>query len=231
MYDVTMLKIKQNNNGFTLIEMSIVLVIIGLIVSGIVVGKDLIRATEIQSVITDFNKYSIAIEQFDDQYQSLPGDMPDATTYWPGIGGGGNGNGDRMVNSMHEQVRFWQQLSLSKIIPGLYDGTSTSSSLIPGVNVPKARMKGANFSVYYYGDGSGRTHDVGGNYIRLGGSTVTPAESLKIDKALDNGVPISGKIIGANRGGGLCCVDNCNRSTYNLSEKRKSCQPFLRFGE
>jgi prepilin-type N-terminal cleavage/methylation domain-containing protein len=72
----------RNINGFTLIELSIVLVIIGLIVGGVLVGQDLIRSAALQTIITDKDKYVTAVNTFRTKYNEIPGDMADATTYW-----------------------------------------------------------------------------------------------------------------------------------------------------
>ena len=69
-------------NGFTLLELSIVMVIIGLIIGGITVGQDLIRSAELNSVVTDINKYKTAINTFNLKYNAMPGDMSNATSYW-----------------------------------------------------------------------------------------------------------------------------------------------------
>jgi len=65
--------------GFTLIEMSIVLVIIGLIVGGILVGQDLIHAAEVPAQITQIEKYNQAVNTFRGKYGDLPGDRGPAT--------------------------------------------------------------------------------------------------------------------------------------------------------
>src|ERR1700744_2868548 len=61
--------------GFTLIELSIVLVIIGLIVGGILVGQDLIRAAETRAQISQIEKYNSAVNTFRGKFGALPGDM------------------------------------------------------------------------------------------------------------------------------------------------------------
>ena len=70
---------KQTDSGFTLIELSIVLVIIGLIVGGVLVGQDLIRAAYIRAQISQIEKFNTAVNTFYGKYQALPGDM-NATT-------------------------------------------------------------------------------------------------------------------------------------------------------
>ena len=62
--------------GFTLIELSIVLIIIGLITGGILVGRDLVHAAEIRATISQEQRYNTAVNTFKLQYGYLPGDMP-----------------------------------------------------------------------------------------------------------------------------------------------------------
>lgn len=68
--------------GFTLVEIAIVIVIIGLIIGGVVGGQSLIQSTKRNSVIKEYNSFKIAINAFKLEYDSLPGDMRDATDYW-----------------------------------------------------------------------------------------------------------------------------------------------------
>jgi prepilin-type N-terminal cleavage/methylation domain-containing protein len=70
------------NKAFSLIELVVVLVIIGLIVGGITSGQNLIRSAQLQSVVTDKKKYESAIAAFQERYFQLPGDMNNATDFW-----------------------------------------------------------------------------------------------------------------------------------------------------
>ena len=63
--------------GFTLIEMSIVLVIIGLIIGGVLLGRDLISAAAVRAQIAQIEKYNAAVNTFKGKYGYLPGDIPD----------------------------------------------------------------------------------------------------------------------------------------------------------
>lgn len=78
--------------GFSLVELSIVLVILGLLTGGILSGQSLIRAAEMRSVVSDFQRYQSAYYSFRDRYKAIPGDMTNATRFW-GIAGGTDGTG------------------------------------------------------------------------------------------------------------------------------------------
>jgi prepilin-type N-terminal cleavage/methylation domain-containing protein len=162
--------------GFSLVELSIVLVIIGLLTGGILMGQSLIRNAEIQSVITDYQKYRDSALAFRDQYDVLPGDMPDATNYWGAqdttpatcrttasssdltCNGDGNGLIADATGSM-EHFRFWQHLASAKIISGRFNGINVGgvsiASHTPGTNVPAMKMDNVGWSVYSDGSYSG----------------------------------------------------------------------------
>ena len=69
-------------NGFSLVELSIVLVILGLLTGGILGGQALIRAAELRAATTESQRYLAAINSFRDKYFALPGDMAIATRFW-----------------------------------------------------------------------------------------------------------------------------------------------------
>jgi prepilin-type N-terminal cleavage/methylation domain-containing protein len=134
--------------GFTLIELSIVLVIVGLVIGGVFVGRDMIRAAEIRSVISDIQRISTAINAFRGKYNCLPGDCAQATIYWGRADGGTdltqncahpetdldplnptatcNGDGSGIIgdgtSQNLEDFRVWQHLSNAGLIQGQYTG-------------------------------------------------------------------------------------------------------------
>lgn len=74
--------LKGASAGFSLVELSVVLVILGLLAGGVLSGQSLIRASELRSVSTDISRYNAAILTFRDKYFALPGDMPNAVRFW-----------------------------------------------------------------------------------------------------------------------------------------------------
>lgn len=74
--------------GFTLIELSIVLVIIGLIVGGVLAGQDLIKAAQARKIISEKDALDTAVRTFQGKYDCLPGDCANATQFWGNAGAG-----------------------------------------------------------------------------------------------------------------------------------------------
>ncbi|MFZ4541492.1 MAG: type II secretion system protein [Rickettsiales bacterium] len=129
----------KTSSGFSLVELSIVLVILGLLVGGILSGQSLIRAAELRAVSTEYSRYVTAVQTFRDKYFQLPGDMNSATTFWgtaavgaacaTTIGSGTqtcNGNGDGWLDNgyvnSNENFRYWQHLANAGLIEGAYTG-------------------------------------------------------------------------------------------------------------
>src|SRR6266851_3984505 len=86
---------KSGQQGFTLVEIAIVLVIIGLLLGGILKGQEMITQAKIKNVIADFSGVSAAYHGYQDRYRAIPGDDPNADTRWTtapaAIKGSGNG--------------------------------------------------------------------------------------------------------------------------------------------
>jgi prepilin-type N-terminal cleavage/methylation domain-containing protein len=86
---------KAVQKGFTLVEIAIVLVIIGLLLGGILKGQEMITQAKIKNVVADFSGISAAYYGYQDRYRAIPGDDPNAATRWAvapaAIAGDGNG--------------------------------------------------------------------------------------------------------------------------------------------
>lgn len=160
-------------NGFTLLEMSIVLAIIGLLAGGIMLGRGLLSASKVQSVVVDARGYSTAIQQFRDKYEALPGDMTDASRLWGRADGAavgaacpavqttsGNptcdGNGNGMINAVkagmgetgNEDGWAWQQMMAAGFITGNYTGgASGAGTRKPGINMPRGAFTNTMYTI------------------------------------------------------------------------------------
>ncbi|MBY0355600.1 MAG: type II secretion system GspH family protein [Rickettsiales bacterium] len=200
----------RRNSGFSLLELSIVLVIIGLLASGVMVGQSLVRGAEIRSVITDLNKISTATNAFRLKYNALPGDMKNATAYW-GVRAAGtdvvchqtintttgtcNGDGNGIIDyiagdsaTFGERFLAWQHLSRAGLIEGNFTGASgstTSLLAVPETNVASSKITSSFFSFgYLYGPYSGDVNVFDGSYNRnLIALYTTSAPPLKPEEA------------------------------------------------
>src|SRR5438309_4731512 len=80
--------------GFTLVEIAIVLVIIGLLLGGILKGQEMITQAKIKNIVNDFNGVTVAVTSYQDRYRAIPGDDRNASTRWTvQAPASGNGNG------------------------------------------------------------------------------------------------------------------------------------------
>ena len=139
--------------GFTLVELSIVLVIIGLIIGGVLGGQELIRQSELRGVVNEMTSYARVINIFRLKYSALPGDFANAESYW-GTSSGGcpyntsngtetcNGNGNGLIETAGEYYHAWRQLNDAGLIKDTLTGMSSPQDLsgirhdVIGLNVP-----------------------------------------------------------------------------------------------
>ncbi len=138
--------------GFTLIEMAIVLVVISLLVGGVMAGQAMIAAANMRAQITDLQKYKTAVKLFDELYKGIPGDITNATTLFGATTTNGNGNGSLEAATINfpyaqtlvtpdngnydgERPQFFKQLYLSKLINQPFDG-----SINLGLGYPKVKL-------------------------------------------------------------------------------------------
>ncbi len=110
--------------GFTLVEIAIVLVIIGLLLGGVLKGQELINSAKVKNFATDFRNIPLFIYGYQDKFKALPGDDVNATgrgfASTPGVGNG-NGviNGDwDSTSAADESVLFWQHVRLAGLAAG-----------------------------------------------------------------------------------------------------------------
>lgn len=224
-------------SGFTLVELSIVIVIIGLIAAGVVAGQSLIKNSKLRSVLTTIDKYKAATLAFKLQYNGLPGDLINAQNYWSTTY---SGDGDGLIEVVpvtsggSESLRFWQQLALAGLIEGSYSGLLQSQNWVAGYNNPqiftKDSMLGIDnstpdpFSRIQLGARPTCTVYGGGDVQRVNnGSTISPIDVYSLDTKADDGLYDKGKIISMEGycSGATSCISG---GVYNLTNNSIHCR-------
>lgn len=217
-----MTKVRKNlQKGFTLVELAIVLVIIGLIVSGVLVGQDLIKAAELRATTRQLTDFQVGVNTFIGKYGSIPGDIQGDKYGLDGLAasidgttGDGDGNGiitetnaTTVLTMTGEMSTFWSNLTTDgkELIKGAYNGdncttSESDASCYVGQDMPKLPFGGTGWAVF--GE-SGTNYFVSG--IVSGDSTVTnttvdfiPIDLFNIDNKIDDGVPTTGDVQAVN---------------------------------
>lgn len=135
---------KYQQKGFTLVEIAIVLVIIGLLLGGVLKGQELITQAKIKNVANDINGMSAAIYGFQDRYKKFPGDDDQAAGRWSTtVSGDGNSSvgaaGVKAVldcagtDKAKENCLFWQHLRLAGFVGGDTATTNAPQNAAGGV--------------------------------------------------------------------------------------------------
>lgn len=202
----------KNNkkSAFTLVELAIVLIIIGLITGGVVGAQSLIKSSKRTKFITDVNNFRRAFYDFYNQYDATPGDFDEAGDYfdlsdypsqhssWP------NGDG-RTDKANAETIMTWVHLAKAEIMPQLpheYDNVAWPNSRngTLGVNIPKAPWDPCGYMISYdHNQGTTSYKNwfmVSSNFdSRTGAACVSSDDTKFIDRKIDDGNGITGKIM------------------------------------
>ncbi|GAA0597519.1 prepilin-type N-terminal cleavage/methylation domain-containing protein [Caenispirillum bisanense] len=120
----------ESQKGFTLIELSIVLVIIGLLVGGVIKGQELIKGSRQNNMMNAIQGYTAAVSNYQGTYRALPGDDSGAQTRWTGTGANGNGNG---LISAAERQTFWAHMRAAGLITGALADTTNPTNAFGGL--------------------------------------------------------------------------------------------------
>lgn len=122
-------KLPTRHSGFTLVEIAIVLVIIGLLLGGVLKGQALVDSAKVKALQGEFNSVQTMYNAYVDKYKAIPGDDADATSHLPtgAVAGGGNGLIDTLTwigaatpVSTNESSLFWQHVRLAELATGAY---------------------------------------------------------------------------------------------------------------
>jgi len=230
--------------GFTLVELSIVLVIIGLIVSGVLVGQDLIKAAQLRATVKQLDEYQVGVNTFIGKYNGIPGDVNNgakfglysgtsvANAYQNGGVGNGDGNGiitttasaTAVTNFTGEMSTFWSHLTTEgkELISGSYSGDGCAGSggaCAAGTDFPGMKMGANGWGVF---GASGVNYFVAGvtNPGPAAAATSTsatfiPMDAYNIDSKIDDGSPTTGDVV--SRGASATVIDTAALTNPGVS--------------
>jgi prepilin-type N-terminal cleavage/methylation domain-containing protein len=189
----------KRQQGFTLIEIAIVLVIIGLLLGGVLKGQELITGARVRNLISQQDGVKAAYFGFLDRFRALPGDYGSATTTITGVSttsgcgvvatpGNGNGNGQiepAAAGAPSEHTLVWEHLSKAGFINGTYTCATTVSQATSPTN-PYGQSLEVAFDVNYGNAGGSTRHN-----LKTGGQI--PSDILgEIDRKIDDGNAFQG---------------------------------------
>ena len=175
-----MVKSQQTKQaGFTLVELAIVMIIIGLLIGGVLKGQQLITNAQITATVAQIKSIDAATTSFKDQYNGMPGDLLAPTTRLSNcaaapcsVAGDGDGKVDNAGASITfaaaaagEQLAYWAQLNAAGLLTGL---NPAAANTFWGGNYPSSKINGGGFDIGWNAGNAVITNQSGGVAANVG---------------------------------------------------------------
>jgi prepilin-type N-terminal cleavage/methylation domain-containing protein len=228
--------------GFTLVELAIVLIIVGLLIGGILKGQELIGNARVAATVSQAKAIDAALSTFYEAYDGVPGDIAAPATRLQGCIGTCNRAGDtngRIGTEpgaaqavATENIAAWSQLAAADMLGSIQiDGGAT---VVPGVTVPAAEIPGSSFQVgFTAGTLTAATNAAvaaaGGTareaVAAAGVASLLPTQAARIDAKLDDGLPNTGSVLGMGAVGATNCAQGGDTTAANNVYREANQQP------
>jgi prepilin-type N-terminal cleavage/methylation domain-containing protein len=247
----------ESKKGFTLLELSISALIIGLLIVGVTAGRNLMKSAELNKMIVQNTQFKAAYTTFKSAYAAVPGDFPNGFSVWgtafassctnasihaATTGCNGDGSGDLSGSTSREGLLMWRHMSFSEVLPSQFV-VWTSGTRIPGTHIPRGARNGSGYyAAYdsYYGLVNTQDMFIFGSSVSGDdpyGAVLNPTDAKGIDRKMDDGHPIQGRVLaGTSPSGatGLCpngtSFENLTNATdYTISNNSVACRMIFLF--
>lgn len=213
----------RRQSGFTLVEIAIVLVIIGLILGGILKGQELIDSARVRSLSNELSGVRTAWYAFQDRYNALPGDFINASTQIDSSLSDSNGDADGKIDA-GEITAVWQHLSVAGFLSGNYVGGTAAIDTLEcengGSSCPANPFNGF-YKIAYSNNGNGNVGSA--NELSTGGQ-IPVNILLQLDLKLDDGLANNGEL----RVHSVIEADCLSEPDWNISGDSQNCAGVLR---
>lgn len=193
----------SRQTGFTLVEIAIVLVVIGLLLGGVLKGQELVLNARIRSAINEYNNVASASFAYQDRYRQIPGDddtvVDGGAGRWSGVANMADGNSNGVIEGDNDYANnqaaagtdetgyFWQHLRADGLIVGAETDQALPTNAFDGATGVQDTVFGAT--------------GIGGPVICQ--SNIPFKGATIIDQRLDDGVGTSGIVQSATDNGAL----------------------------
>mgnify|MGYP000210952994 CR=1 FL=1 len=225
----------RRQQGFTLVEMAIVLVIIGLLLGGILKGQELITSARVRNIADQNSGVQAAYYGFIDRYRQVPGDWSkdSAVKSIPGVTHGGDSSGRLDGDpAWKEGLALWEQLSKSGFIQGNYIGGDSEPNQDDVNLAPRNAFNGFLMlfsSADYYDSSSSPSEKL--NLVL--GSGIPVNVIAELDRKIDDGLPQTGVVRQGLTSGGTFgkisqsqanCVDESSTPPiWDIAKNEQNC--------
>ncbi len=208
----------KQQRGFTLVEIAIVLVIIGLLLGGVLKGQEMITSAKVRNLADQGSAIKTAFFGFQDRYRAIPGDFSNAQNTINGANVGvnnGNGSGNGRVDTANDRGLFWLHLAAAGFLTGDFDGQAQGNTL----TCPITRCMTNTYSapmMFSWGNMADNNSTRAAHELRTGRGI--PVDVLaELDRKIDDGQPRTGSLIVDRQANPATCRQgNVANGTYRI---------------
>lgn len=206
---------KRQQSGFTLVEIAIVLVIIGLLLGGILKGQEMITSAKVRNLADQSNSVKAAFFAFQDRFRAIPGDYLTALANLPaGSGTVQNGTGNGQIAAGQESGQAWLHMARAGLLSGSFDGGAAANNLNCLATTCPVNAYGGRMTLLFASNANGTgaiTHE-----IRTG-AQIPVGVIAELDRKVDDGTPNTGTFQFDAASTAACVIGAGAAATWDVS--------------